>query len=269
MTVGAQWRAYASSLTGHRSRIGAATDGLLALSLGGTAVGTGLNAFPGFAHEVVAEMANRTGLGLTVAQDLPAAMSMLDPLVAFSSSLRGLAVSLLKIADDIRLLASGPRTGIREIVIPPNEPGSSIMPGKVNPTQAEMLIMVCMQVMAADVAVGHAGSHGELQLNVMRPVVILNVLDSLRLLTDAMQSFTTHCIDGLELDRERISANVERSPMLITALAPHIGYDAASRIAKHSIEQDLPLRDSALALGVDPELYDRVVDPVRMARAEE
>lgn len=269
MTVGAQWAAYTSALTGQRERITTAARSLNEVSLGGTAVGTGLNAFPGFAQEVVAHMSQASGLTLKVAADLPMAMSTLDASVAFSSSLRGLAVTLLKIADDIRLLASGPRTGIHEIVLPPNEPGSSIMPGKVNPTQAEMLVMVCMQVMAFDVAVGHAGSHGELQLNVMRPIVVLNILDSLRLLTDGMQSFTTHCINTIELDRDRIASYVERSPMLVTALAPHVGYDKASAIAKHAIAQDIPLREAALELGVDAQLYDDVVRPERMARAEE
>lgn len=269
MTVGAQWAAYASALAAHRERITTAARSLHELSLGGTAVGTGLNAFPGFARDVVAHMAQATAMPLKVAADLPMAMSTLDSSVAFSGALRGLAVTLLKIADDIRLLASGPRTGLHEIVLPPNEPGSSIMPGKVNPTQAEMLVMVCMQVMALDTAVGHAGSHGELQLNVMRPLVALNILDSLRLLSDAVESFATHCIRTIELDRERIAAYVERSPMLVTALAPHIGYDSAAAIAKHAIAQDIPLRQAAINLGIDPELYDRVVRPERMARAEE
>jgi fumarate hydratase, class II len=269
MTVGAQWRAYGSMLRAHAERVDASSQGLRALALGGTAVGTGLNAFAGFADEVCQDMASSTGIAVHVADDLPYAMSMLDPLVAFSASLRGLAVGLLKFADDIRLLASGPRTAIHEIVIPANEPGSSIMPGKVNPTLAEMVVMVCIQSIASDAAVAHAGSHGELQLNVMRPVVALNVLDPLALLTGAMTSLRSGCIDGLELDRQRIDANVERSPMLVTALAPHIGYDAAARIAKASIAQDISLRQAALADGVDADLYDRVVDPERMARAEE
>ena len=269
MTVGAQWNAYANALRAHRERITSVAVGLEQLSLGGTAVGTGLNAFPGFANEVVSNISSRTGLKLSVAPDLPMAMSTLDPLVAFSSALRGLAVTVLKIADDIRLLASGPRTGIHEIILPPNEPGSSIMPGKVNPTQAEMLIMVAMQVMALDVAVGHAGSHGELQLNVMRPVVILNILDSMTLLADGMHSFTVNSVDTIELDHQRIASYVARSPMLVTALAPHIGYDKASSIAKHAIAHDIPLRQAAIELGVAEDLYDRVVDPVRMARAEE
>lgn len=269
MTVGAQWAAYTSALAAHRERISLAARALEEVSLGGTAVGTGLNAFPGFAQEVVAHISRTTGLSLKIANDLPMAMSTLDASVAFSSSLRGLAVTLLKIADDIRLLASGPRTGIHEIVLPPNEPGSSIMPGKVNPTQAEMLVMVCMQVMALDSAVGHAGSHGELQLNVMRPVVVLNILDSMQLLSDGMKSFTSHCINTIELDRERIASYVAQSPMLVTSLAPHVGYDKAAAIAKHALAHDISLRDAALTLGVDAELYDRVVRPERMARAEE
>lgn len=269
MTVGAQWNAYVASLSAHRQRVISAAHGLEELSLGGTAVGTGLNAFPGFAQEVVELVSQDMGLSLRVASDLPMAMSTLDASVAFSGSLRGMAVTLLKIADDIRLLASGPRTGLHEIVLPPNEPGSSIMPGKVNPTQAEMLIMVCMQVMALDSAVGHAGSHGELQLNVMRPVVALNILQSMRLLGDAMHSFTVNCINTIALDEERIASYVERSPMLVTALAPHIGYDKAAAIAKHALAHDIPLRKAALELGVEADLYDRVVVPVRMARAEE
>ena len=269
MTVGAQWGAYAATLAAHRSRIDNAAHGLQEVSLGGTAVGTGLNAFSGFASAVIDFVNSRTGLALRQSDNLPMAMSTLDPLLAFSASLRGLAVSLLKIADDVRLLSSGPNTGIHEISIPPNEPGSSIMPGKVNPTQAEMLVMVCIQVMAGDAAIAHAGSHGELQLNVMRPVVAVNLLDALRILTDAMTSFATHCVDGLELDVHRIAENVNRSPMLITALAPHIGYDHAAAIAKLATSAKIPLRDAALKSGVDPALYDRVVDPVRMARAEE
>jgi fumarate hydratase, class II len=269
MTVGAQWRAYAGALALHRERLEVARTGLLPLSIGGTAVGTGLNAEPGMAEHITALLSQRTGLELTVAPDLPLAMSMLDPLVHFSSVLRGAAVTLLKIADDVRLLASGPRTGIRELVIPANEPGSSIMPGKVNPTQAEMLVMVCMQVMALDVAVGHAGSHGELQLNVMRPLVINNILESMELLTDAARSFQDHCIAGLTLDAVRIAENVARSPMLITALAPVIGYEAAARIAKDSMDRDITVRQAALDAGVDADLYDRLVDPIRMARADE
>jgi fumarate hydratase, class II len=269
MTVGVQWRAYAGSLALHRQRLEAARAGLLSLSIGGTAVGTGLNAEPGMAEHITRLLSEHTGLELTVAEDLPLAMSMLDPLVHFSSALRGVAVTLLKIADDVRLLASGPRTGIHEIVIPANEPGSSIMPGKVNPTQAEMLIMVCMHVMALDVAVGHAGSHGELQLNVMRPLVINNILESMELLTDAARSFQDHCIAGITLDTERMAENVARSPMLVTALAPVIGYEAAARIAKDSMERDISVRQAAVDAGVEADLYDRLVDPIRMARADE
>ena len=269
MTVGAQWRSYSSSLSAHRQRISRAAQDLQQLSLGGTAVGTGLNAFPGFASEVLDILSQETGMALEVSSDLPMAMSTLDASVATSATLRGLAVTLLKIADDIRLLASGPRTGIHEIVLPPNEPGSSIMPGKVNPTQAEMLVMVSMQVMALDGAVAHAGSHGELQLNVMRPLVILNILNAIDLLADAMHSFTVNCLDTIDLDYERINSYVQRSPMLVTALAPHIGYDKASAIAKHAMANEMPLRQAAIELGVAEDLYDRVVNPVRMARAEE
>jgi fumarate hydratase, class II len=269
MTVGAQWHAYVTALGQQCVRLNGACAELLALSIGGTAVGTGLNAEPDMARHITTLLSEHTGLDLKVAEDLPMAMSMLDPLVHFSSALRGLAVTLLKIADDIRLLASGPRTAIHELVIPANEPGSSIMPGKVNPTQAEMLVMVCMQVMALDVAVGHAGSHGELQLNVMRPLVISNILESMEILTDAVMSFQDNCVAGLTLDRDRIDENVARSPMLITALAPVIGYDAAALIAKNSMERNITVREAALESGVDADLYDRLVDPIRMARAEE
>ncbi|MGE5515747.1 MAG: class II fumarate hydratase [Bacteroidota bacterium] len=250
LRLGDEVGAWASQVRAAAARLGVATDGLLELAQGGTAVGTGLNAPPGFDLAFAEEIAALTGLAFRPAQDKFAAIAAHDALVAVSAALNGLAVALLKVANDVRLLGSGPRCGLGELVLPANEPGSSIMPGKVNPTQAEALSMVCCQVMGNHVAVTIAGSQGHLQLNAFKPVIIVNVLQSADLLADAVDSFRLRLVQGLEPDRRRIADLLERSLMLVTALAPHIGYDAAAAIAKTAHHQGLSLRDAAIASGV-------------------
>ena len=265
LTLGQEFSGYAQQIRNGIARIEAALPTILELAQGGTAVGTGLNARAGFAERFAEEAARLTGLAFLSAPNKFEALAAHDALVELSGALNTLAVSAMKIANDIRLLASGPRCGIGELILPENEPGSSIMPGKVNPTQAEALTMVAAEVMGNHVAVSIAGSQGHLELNVFKPVIIYNVLRSIRLLADAADSFTRNCITGIEPDRARIAELVERSLMLVTALVPEIGYDAAGKIARHAHEQGLTLREAALALGlVDAETFDRVVRPDRM-----
>jgi fumarate hydratase class II len=228
-------------------------------------VGTGLNAPAGFAEAVAAELASDTGLPLVTAPNKFEALAACDALVHAHGALKGLAASLMKIANDVRWLASGPRSGLGEISIPANEPGSSIMPGKVNPTQCEALTMLCAQVMGNDVAVGLGGASGQFELNVFRPMVAHNVLQSLRLLADGMASFDVHCARGIEPRTERMAELLARSLMLVTALAPHIGYDRAAEIAKKAHQENTGLREAALALGhVTAQDFDRWVDPGQM-----
>jgi len=228
-------------------------------------VGTGLNAPKGFDVAFAEEMAALTGLPFRPAADKFAALAAHDALVAVSGALNGTAVALTKVGNDIRLLGSGPRCGLGELVLPANEPGSSIMPGKVNPTQAEALTMVCCQVMGNHVTVTMAGAQGHLQLNVFKPVIIVNVLHSVRLLADAVESFRLRCVAGMEPDRQRIAESLERSLMLVTALNPHIGYDAAAAIAKKAHAEGTSLREAALALGtVTAEQFDEWVRPEQM-----
>ena len=242
-------------------------DGLLELAIGGTAVGTGLNAHPRFGATAAAQIAERTGHEFRTADNRFAALSAHDALVATSGALRTLAGALMKIANDIRWEASGPRNGIGELQIPANEPGSSIMPGKVNPTQAEALTMVAVQVFGNDTAVAMAGSQGNFQLNVYKPVMAHNVLESVQLLGEACASFEEHCARGLEPDRERIAHNLDRNLMQVTALNPHIGYDKAAEIAKKAHKEGTSLRDAAVASGhLTAEQFDQWVDPLRMAR---
>jgi fumarate hydratase class II len=216
----------------------------------------------GFDVEVAAELATITGYPLVTAPNKFAALGGLDAVVAASAGLRALAVPLMKIANDIRWAASGPRCGIGELVLPANEPGSSIMPGKVNPTQCESLVMVCIQVLADDSAVAFAGSQGNFELNTMRPIVIQNVLHSARMLTDVCRLFREYCIEGITLDRARIDGGVERSLMLVTALSPAIGYDAASAVAQQAAREGTTLREAALAQGAfTADEFDRLVDP--------
>ena len=236
-----------------------------ALAIGGTAVGTGLNTHPAFARGVAARLAERLGEPFVVAPDPFAALAGHEPLVALHGALKTLAVALIKIGNDIRLMGSGPRAGLGEISLPENEPGSSIMPGKVNPTQVEALTMVCTQVMGHDVALSIAASQGQFELNVYKPLIAHDVLDSVRLLTDAMTSFGTHCVAGIAVNAARTQALLEQSLMLVTALTPHIGYDRAAQVAKHAHAHGLSLREAAIAVGgVSAQDFERWVDPAKM-----
>lgn len=265
ITLGQEFSGYAAQTAQGITRIKAALAELYALPLGGTAVGTGLNAPVGFDTAVVAELAAMTGLPFVAAANKFAGIAAHDALVAFSGALNALAASLLKIANDIRLLGSGPRSGLGELRLPANEPGSSIMPGKVNPTQAEALTMICCEVMGNHVAVTVAGSQGHLELNAYKPVMIWNVLRSIRLLADGVASFELRCLRGLAPNHERIAELLDRSLMLVTALAPLIGYDKAAEIAKHAHARNLSLREAALELKlVTVEEFDAAVRPQDM-----
>ena len=266
LTLGQEFSGYYAQLRLARTRLMPLIEhGLSKLAQGGTAVGTGLNTPPGFAEDFAKAVADLTGFPFATAPNKFEALASQDTLVDFSGRLNSLAVSLTKIANDIRLLGSGPRSGIGELHLPENEPGSSIMPGKVNPTQCEMLTMVAAQVIGNHTAVTVGGMQGHLELNVFKPLIGAAVLRSIDLLTVGMASFATRCIDGLEPDRARIADLVERSLMLVTALAPEIGYDNAAKIAKHAHVAGLTLRESGLALGlVDEATFDRFVRPEKM-----
>jgi fumarate hydratase class II len=267
LTLGQEWSGYAAMLSDNLERIEDALKGVYQLALGGTAVGTGINAAPGFADAVAAEIANFTGLPFITGPNKFALQGAHDALVQLSGTLRTLAVSLYKIANDIRLLACGPRAGFAELLIPENEPGSSIMPGKVNPTQAEALTMIAVQVMANDVAVGFGGAGGYLEMNVYKPLMIANITQSITLLSDGCTNFRKFLIEGTQPNRKKIAEYLSRSLMLVTALAPVIGYDEASEIAHHASERDLTLKEAALELGfVDEATFDRVVDPAKMVK---
>ena len=265
LTLGQEFSGYVAQLDGALARLDATLPGLLALAIGGTAVGTGLNAPAGFGDAVARKLAELTGLSFVSAPNKFAALAAHDDLVMASGALRTLAVALMKIANDLRWLGSGPRSGLGELALPENEPGSSIMPGKVNPTQAEALTMVAVQVMGNDTAIALAGSQGNFELNVFKPVIIFNFLHSAELLTDACARFREFCVDGIQANRVRIAELVGRSLMLVTALAPHIGYDRAAAIAKKAHAEGLTLREAALASGhVTAEQYDRWVRPEDM-----
>jgi fumarate hydratase class II len=265
ITVGQEWSGYAAMLADNLTRLNTALPDVYQLALGGTAVGTGMNAPPGFAEAAAAEIARLTGLPFVTAPNKFAVQGAHDALVQLSGTLRTLAVSLYKIANDLRLLASGPRAGLGELMLPENEPGSSIMPGKVNPTQVEALTMIAIQVMANDVAIGLGGAGGYLEMNVYKPVIIHNLMQSIVLLADGCANFQKYLIDGTEPNRRQIQAHVERSLMLVTALTPVIGYDRASEIAHHAMQHNLSLREATLALGyVSAEDFDRIVDPTKM-----
>jgi fumarate hydratase class II len=261
LTLGQEFSGYAHQLYRSKARIEPGIlHGMTALAQGGTAVGTGLNAPEGFAEDFAREMADLTGLPFRTAENKFEALASNDPLVHVSGTLNTLAVALMKIANDIRLLGSGPRSGLGELDLPANEPGSSIMPGKVNPTQCEMLTMVAAQVMGNHVAVTVGGMQGHLELNVFKPLIGAAVLRSIHLLSAGMDSFAERCVDGLEPNRERIAELVGQSLMLVTALAPEIGYDSAAKIAKHAHEHGQTLREAGLELGlVDADTFDRVV----------
>ena len=265
LTLGQEFSGYVAQLDHAARHLNAALPHLCELALGGTAVGTGLNAPAGFAEQAAAELARLTGLPLLSAPNKFEALAGCDALVHAHGALKTLAVSLMKIANDIRWLASGPRSGLGELRLPENEPGSSIMPGKVNPTQCEALTMLCAQVMGNDVAINIGGASGNFELNVFRPMVAHNFLQSVRLLADGMCSFEAFCARGIEPDHPRIQALVERSLMLVTALTPHIGYDKAAEIAKAAHHSGSSLREAALASGhVTAEQFDRWVVPAQM-----
>jgi len=267
LTLGQEWSGYAAMLSDALERIEDALKGVYRLALGGTAVGTGINAAPGFAEAVAVEIARLTELPFVSAPNKFAVQGAHDALVQLSGTLRTLAVSLYKIGNDIRLLSCGPRAGFAELLIPENEPGSSMMPGKVNPTQAEALTMIAVQVMGNDVAVGLAGAGGYLEMNVYKPVMIANITQSITILTDGCTNFRKYLVEGARPNRKKIAEYVERSLMLVTALAPVIGYDKASSIAHHAMEHDLTLKEAASQLGyVDGATFDRVVDPAKMVK---
>jgi fumarate hydratase class II len=265
LTLGQEFGGYARQLELGIERVEACLPRLYPLAQGGTAVGTGLNTKPGFADRFAATAAEITGLPFTSAVDKFEALATNDALVEVSGALNVLAVSLMKIGNDIRLMGSGPRCGLGELRLPENEPGSSIMPGKVNPTQVEALTMVATQVMGNHVSITFAASQGQFELNVMKPVIIYNVLQSIRLIADASRSFADNCIAGVEPNRERIDELLGRSLMLVTALNPHIGYDKAARVAKKAHAEGSSLKEAAVALGyVTPEEFDRWVRPEAM-----
>ena len=269
LTLGQEWSGYAGLLADDLERIGDALKGVFQLSLGGTAVGTGINAAAGFAEAAAAEIARITGLPFVSAPNKFTVQGSHDALVQLSGTLRTVAVSLYKVANDIRLMSCGPRAGFAELMIPENEPGSSIMPGKVNPTQVEALTMIAVQVMANDVAVGFGGAGGYLEMNVYKPLMIYNLTHSITLLADGCTNFRKFLVEGTKPNMRKLKENVERSLMLVTALAPVIGYDKASEIAHRAMEKDLTLKAAALELGyVSEEEFDRVVDPAKMVRPD-
>lgn len=265
VTLGQEFSGYAAALELSKKRINDALDGVLALAQGGTAVGTGLNAPEGFDTAVAAEVAKLTGEAFRTATNKFEALASHGALTFFHGALNSLAADLMKIANDIRFLGSGPRSGLGELNLPANEPGSSIMPGKVNPTQAEAITMVATEIFGHDTTVTVAASQGHFELNVFKPVIANAVLSSIRLLADSMVSFAEHCVDGIEANEERIQSLMEQSLMLVTALAPTIGYDAAAKIAKTAHQNGTTLREEAVASGLVSEAdYDRIVDPRTM-----
>jgi fumarate hydratase class II len=265
LTLGQEWSGYAGMLGDDLDRLETALEGVYRLALGGTAVGTGINSAPGFAEAAAAEIAKLTGLPFVTAPNKFTVQGAHDALVQLSGTMRTLAVSLYKIANDIRLMSCGPRAGFAELNIPENEPGSSIMPGKVNPTQCEALTMVAVQVMANDVAVGFGGAGGYLEMNVYKPLMIFNITHSITIMTDSCVNFRKFLIEGTEPNLKKIKEYVDRSLMLVTALSPVIGYDKASKIAHYAMDNDLTLKAAALKLGFVTEAeFDRVVDPAKM-----
>jgi fumarate hydratase class II len=267
LTLGEEWSGYAGMLADNLGRIEDALQGVYRLALGGTAVGTGINSAPGFGEAAAIEIARLTGLPFVSAPNKFAVQGAHDDLVHLSGALRTLAVSLYKIANDIRLMSCGPRAGFAELIIPANEPGSSIMPGKVNPTQAEALTMIAVQVMANDVAAGFGGAGGYLEMNVYKPLIIFNVTHSITIMADGCTNFCKFLIEGTTPNLKKIQEYVDRSLMLVTALSPVIGYDKASKIAHYAMDNDLKLKEAALKLGfVTEEEFDRVVKPEKMVK---
>jgi fumarate hydratase class II len=265
LTLGQEFSGYVQQLTNGLERINNALPHLYELALGGTAVGTGLNTHPEFAVKAAAKIADLTGKPFKSARNKFESLAAHDALVEFHGVLKTLAASLMKIANDVRWLGSGPRCGIGELQLPENEPGSSIMPGKVNPTQSEAMTMVCTQVFGNDVAVNFGGASGNFELNVFKPVIIFNVLNSIRLISDACESFTDNCVVGIEANKKNIQKNLENSLMLVTALNPHIGYDNAAKVAKKAHKEHTTLKEAAVALGLlTAEKFDEVVRPENM-----
>ena len=268
LTLGQEFSGYVAQLTHAEAAITNALGAVFELAVGGTAVGTGLNTHPEFGERVAAELSKRLDLPFKSAENKFAALASHDALVSVHGGLKTLAVALMKIANDIRWMASGPRSGLGEIRIPENEPGSSIMPGKVNPTQCEALTMLCCQVIGNDVAIAMGGASGNFELNVYKPLIAHNFLQSVRLLSDGISSFELHCVRGIEPDRNRLKTLMEQSLMLVTALVPHIGYDRSAEIAKHALQEDCTLKQAALSLGyVTAEDYDRWVVASAMTRS--
>ena len=266
LTVGQQWSGYAGALDDAIAEVEHATAGLLALAMGGTAVGTGLNAPAGFGEQVAAQIAAMTGAPYVTAPNKFTAQGTLDRRVRAHGGLKNAAVSLFKIANDQRWLGTGPRTGIGELIFPANEPGSSIMPGKVNPTQAEAMLMVAIQVIASDVAVTMGGNEGNFELNTFRPILISNYLHSALIMADMCDHFREFMVEGTQLNQARLRDNIDRSVMMVTALSPLIGYHKAAEISHYAIDHDLTLKQAALAKGVSEELYDKVVIPLALTR---
>jgi fumarate hydratase class II len=267
LTLGQEFSGYVGMLEDNLERLELALRGVYRLALGGTAVGTGLNAEPGFDREVATQIAQLTGLPFVTAPNKFTVQGAHDDLVQLSATLKTLAVSLFKIANDIRLLSCGPRAGFAELKIPANEPGSSIMPGKVNPTQCEALAMIAAQVMANDVAAALGGASGYLEMNVYKPLLIFNITKSVRIMTDGCANFRRFLVEGTEPNRKQIGTFVERSLMLVTALSPVIGYDKASQVAHYALDHDLTLKEASLQLGaVSAAEFDRIVDPRKMVK---
>ncbi len=266
LTVGQEWSGYAAQLEEAMENIRGTLPGLYRLAIGGTAVGTGINAPRGFSEETAEMIAKLTGYPFVTAPNKFAAQASLDALARASAALRGLAVALFKFANDMRWLGSGPRCGLQELILPANEPGSSIMPGKVNPTQAEIMLMICIKVIGLDAAVAMAAAEGNFELNTFRPLVIDHVLRSIQLLEDACNHFRQFLVEGVEINEKQLQYNVSRSLMMVTALSPVIGYDKAAEIAHRAVQEDLTLKEAALRSGIDEELYDRTVVPERLTK---
>jgi fumarate hydratase class II len=266
LTVGQEWSGYAGALEDAIAEVEHVTHGLLKVAMGGTAVGTGLNAPAGFGAHVATELATMTGAAFETAANKFTAQGTLDRMVRAHGGLKSAAVTLFKIANDLRLMGSGPRTGIYELILPANEPGSSIMPGKVNPTQAEAMLMVAIQIISSDLAVTMGGAEGNFELNAFRPILINNYLHSALIMADMCDHFRQFMVEGARLNTAKLKENIERSVMMVTALSPIIGYDQASVISHYAIECDLTLKQAALANGVTEELFDRVVNPLALTR---
>jgi fumarate hydratase class II len=266
LTVGQEWSGYVGALDDAIAEVEHATHGLLQVAMGGTAVGTGLNAPADFGDAVAKTLTELTGFEIKTADNKFTAQGTLDRMVRAHAALKTAAVSLFKIANDMRWLGSGPRTGLEELLFPANEPGSSIMPGKVNPTQAEAMLMVCIEIMGSDVAVQMGGAEGNFELNAFRPVIIRNYLHSALIMADMCDHFREFMIEGAKLNEPQLKANVDRSVMMVTALSPIIGYDRSAKISYYAIDHNTTLKQAALANGVDEKLYDRVVVPIDLTR---